>query len=122
MRKVRLTLALVMVLAAAMVAQQPRKGGDDLTGPYEVVPNWPQNPCGPGYQGGSVGGVFAETPDRVFVFQRGCLPAIDHGNDIVPERNASGYDLSQTAADRHPRWDKVLLIYNRDGKIGRAHV
>jgi sugar lactone lactonase YvrE len=96
---------------------QQAKGGDDITGPYEVVPNWPENVCGQGYQGGSVGGVFAETPDRVFVFQRGCLPAIDHGNDIVPERNASGYDLSQQAAERHPRWDHVLLIYNRDGKL-----
>lgn len=116
MRKVRLTLALVMVFAVALMAQQQRKGGDDVTGPYDVVPNWPENPCGPGYQGGAVGGVFAESPDRVFVFQRGCLPAIQH-NDIVPERNASGYDLSQTDAARHPRWDHILLIYNRDGKL-----
>jgi hypothetical protein len=96
---------------------QAQKGGDDVTGPYEVVANWPENVCGSGYQGGSVGGVFAETPDRVFVFQRGCLPAIDHGNDIVPERNASGYDLSQKDPQRHPRWDHVLNIFNRDGKL-----
>jgi peptidylamidoglycolate lyase len=96
--------------------EQP-KGGDDITGPYEVVANWPENVCGQGFQGGAVGGVFAETPDRVFVFQRGCLPAIDHGNAIVPERNASGYDLSQSAADRHPRWDHIVNVFNRDGKL-----
>ena len=95
---------------------QQQKGGDDVTGPYEVVANWPENVCGAGYQGGSVGGVFAETPDRVFVFQRGCLPTVE-ANEPVPERNASGFDLSQKDPARHPRWDHVLNIFNRDGKL-----
>ncbi len=81
------------------------------------LPTGPKTYAVQGYQGGSVGGVFAETPDRVFVFQRGCLPVMDHGNDIVPERNASGFDLSQKDPARHPRWDHVVLIYNRDGKL-----
>ena len=102
---------------SAIGLPQQQKGGADITGPYEVVANWPENVCGAGYQGGSVGGVFAETPDRVFVFQRGCLPTLPASNAIVPERNASGYDLSQEAKDRHPRWDHVLNIFNRDGKL-----
>ena len=93
-----------------------RKGGDDITGPYDVVASWPENVCGSGFQGGSVGGVFAESADRVFVFQRGCLPALRPSDAIVPERNASGYDLS-APPERHPRWDHILLIYNRDGKL-----
>ena len=44
------------------------------TGPYEVVAGWPQNWCGAGYQIGSTAGIWAETPDRVIVFSRGCLP------------------------------------------------
>lgn len=106
----------ITLLAAPQMPQQ--KGGGDEFGPYELVPNWPENVCGPGFQQGSVGGIFAESPDRVLIFQRGCLPALKEPvtpQSLVPERNASGYSLS-AAPERHPRWDNVLYIVNRDGK------
>ena len=115
MRTTRVTLLFLVLFAITVIPQE--KGGDDVTGPYDLAVNWPENVCGPGYQGGSVGGVFAESVDRVYVFQRGCLPALKPGNDIVPERNASGFDLSQKDPARNPRWDHVVLIYNRDGKL-----
>jgi hypothetical protein len=56
------------------------KGGLDLTGPYEVVPNWPKPMSTlPGHENwtyGSMQGVFAESPNRVYIVQRGELPAI----------------------------------------------
>jgi peptidylamidoglycolate lyase len=106
----------ITLLAAPQMPQQ--KGGGDEFGPYELVPNWPENVCGPGFQQGSVGGIFAESPDRVLIFQRGCLPALKEAvtpQSLVPERNASGYSLSADP-ERHPRWDNVLYIVNRDGK------
>jgi sugar lactone lactonase YvrE len=110
----------VVTLALGVAAQVPsEKGGGDEFGPYELVPNWPQNPCGEGYQQGSVGGIFAERPDRVLIFQRGCLPNLERpitSQSLVPERNASGFDLSQKDPARHPRWDNVLYIVDRDGK------
>src|SRR5215468_3495342 len=51
------------------------KGGDDRTGPYDVAQGWPQ-PLAfakPGYIWGSTGGIFAESPDRVFIANRGEL-------------------------------------------------
>src|SRR5687768_8394612 len=60
--------ALAALLAISMVAAAQQKGGEDETGPYNLVTGWPMPVCGDGYQIGSVGGVFAETPDRVFVF------------------------------------------------------
>src|SRR5262245_24508333 len=51
------------------------KGGGNETGPYEVVANWPQNYCSNGFVIGATAGILAESPDRVFVFSRGCLPA-----------------------------------------------
>jgi DNA-binding beta-propeller fold protein YncE len=55
-------------------------GGWDLTGPYEVVKDWPkplsQLPGHEKWTWGSVEGVFAESPNRVFIFQRGELPAM----------------------------------------------
>ena len=110
--------AIAVVFTIAGLAQTHEKGGGAEFGPYELVPNWPQNPCGPGYQQGSVGGIFAESADRVLIFQRGCLPALEPFDEqsLVPERNASGYDLSRDDPSRHPRWDNVLYIVNRDGK------
>jgi hypothetical protein len=102
---------------AALGLPQSEHGGNDISGPYEVVQGWPQNACGEGFQQGAVAGVFAESPDRVFVYQRGCLPAITYGNNIVPSRNTSQFDLSPSDPDRHPRWDHILVIYNREGQM-----
>ena len=67
--------------AAAAPAVAQEKGGQEETGPYQVVPDWPKPlPDGPdgvkhdGWTWGSVGAVYAETPDRIWIAQRGELP------------------------------------------------
>jgi len=57
------------------------KGGQEETGPYEIVPDWPKPLADAddgvkhdGWTWGSVGAVYAETPDRVWIAQRGELP------------------------------------------------
>ena len=56
------------------------KGGQDVWGAYEPVPNWPKDiskiPGNEGWTFGAGQSVFAESPNRVFVLQRGVLPAI----------------------------------------------
>ena len=42
------------------------RGGEDMSGPYEVVPNWPQPLDLPGLTWGRTAAVYAESPDRVF--------------------------------------------------------
>jgi sugar lactone lactonase YvrE len=115
------TTILVTVLAAfavIAVSQTPQKGGEDETGPYELVANWPLPMCGSGYTSGSVGGVWAEAPDHVFVFQRGCLPILDPPADgIIPRRNASNFSLAAEDKANWPRWDHVLTVYDRSGKL-----
>ena len=63
---------------SAFAAVPGEKGGWDLTGPYEVVPDWPKPLSNlPGHENwtwGAAQGVFAESPDRVFLVQRGELP------------------------------------------------
>jgi peptidylamidoglycolate lyase len=113
-------LIAISVAATALVSQE--KGGGDETGPYNLVANWPQNPCGPGFRVGSTGGIFAETPDRVFIFQRGCLPVVENDTfgtpqGLAPTRNAADYSLSASDPKLHPRWDHVLYIVNRDGQM-----
>src|SRR6266699_2032683 len=57
------------------------KGGWDLTGPYEVVSDWPkplsQLPGHEQWTWGAVQGIFAESPNRVFILERGELPKLD---------------------------------------------
>jgi hypothetical protein len=76
--------------SASIAAVTGQKGGWDLTGPYDVVPDWPR-PLSrlPGHENwtwGSVQGVFAESPNRVFIVQRGELPQLKRpATKAVPE-------------------------------------
>jgi hypothetical protein len=55
-------------------------GSQDLTGPYEVVRGWPKDistlPGNEKWTHGAGQGVFAESPNRVFMLFRGELPKL----------------------------------------------
>ena len=57
------------------------KGGQDIFGGYDVVQNWPKPlsslPGNEKWTWGAGQGVFAESPNRVFILERGQLPKID---------------------------------------------
>src|SRR5882672_8761780 len=65
---------------AGFAAVPGSKGGWDLTGPYDAVRDWPkpmsQLPGHENWGWGAVEGVFAESPNRVFIAQRGELPVM----------------------------------------------
>lgn len=115
--------ACALVISAGVIAQKTQeKGGGNETGDYELVAGWPQNYCGDGYQIGSTAGIWAESPDRVIIFNRGCLPVLKEtgqggGGEFIPARNTSGFDLSQKDPARHPRWDHIVNVVDRDGKL-----
>jgi len=54
-------------------ARLQEKGGEDETGPYEVVEKWPIPWAKQGYIWGSQPGIFAQSPDRIFIVARGEL-------------------------------------------------
>ena len=64
-----LSLVLAVGLTTSVAVQE--KGGEDLTGPYDVVPNW-LKPL-PGHDGwiNMTNGVFAETPNRIYIVTGG---------------------------------------------------
>ena len=132
--------AIVMVVAAIALtpaAIEQEKGGQEEFGPYEIVPNWPQPlPDGPdgvkhdGWTWGSVGAVYAETPDRIWIAQRGELPLPQGAKPwtsyfaLQPPRTATGNTdgLSATCeptAKRgwERRWHHSVIVVNRDGKL-----
>ena len=126
--------------AAAQTAQAParEKGGQDEFGPYEVVANWPQpledaadGIKHEGWTWGSVGAVYAETPDRIWIAQRGELPLPKGAKPWTPygmlqptRGNATGNDdglgaTCEPAAKRgwERRYHHVILVMDRNGKL-----
>jgi len=116
-------------------------GGEEQTGPYEVVPNWPKPLTSlPGHEKwtwGAVEGIFAESPNRVFVLQRGELPELKRPKNTpipmfgpslsfptneTPFRNASQGPvaalLGEGAADVDCGHPEALPCPGWEGKVG----
>src|ERR1043166_9169318 len=94
MRRRTLSLAAWLVVAVVFAVFSPpaslqqrndvkaaKGGAGDIIGDYEIPdPNWPQwaHPYPkPGYIWGSQGGVFAESPNRIYLANRGELKLPD---------------------------------------------
>ena len=134
---VRPTMARPDVPGAGFAAVPGQKGGQDFTGPYEVVPDWPKPMTDlPGHEGwswGAVQGIFAESPDRIFIVQRGELPVIDapprrpipeFGPSLsfpvgeAPLRNASQGPASSLPGAGGPGQDPDDIRFAWQGRLG----
>ena len=126
------------------------KGGQDVFGPYDPVQNWPRPlveslPDHEGWTWSQATDVFAESPDRVIVAQKGELPALPTGRGRgttwlpqlgpslkfpvgggVPLREAASATPSSGMAaadgsDGRPgvdwRWEHVIAVFDRNGKM-----
>jgi hypothetical protein len=124
-------------------------GGQDQTGPYEAVVDWPKPLSQLGghadWTWGAVQGIYAESPDRVFLLMRGELPALERPEEVpypdvgpslsfpvsaTPFRNASvgpitspgntgsdGWNEWQGTLGVDARWEHCLIVVDRDGTI-----
>ena len=72
--------------AQSFAAIPAQKGGQDIFGGYDRVMDWPKPLSSvPGvgkWTWGAGQGVFAESPNRVFVLQRGMLPEIERPKNV----------------------------------------
>ena len=114
MRSWTVLLAVLVFVPTSALMQE--KGGEDEFGPYEVVANWPQQiPGTEGYTWGSTGGIFAETPDRVWIVQRGML--LDRNNN--PITLTTGQPGSYTRVYQYPNLAPITgyndPIYGQSG-------
>lgn len=95
------------------------KGGQDLSGPYEVVVGWPQPlPGHEGWQMSRTAGVWAETPDRIWVATSGELPtnyqaARQWGPTTIPKLVPALGELTT----RIGRYEHIILVFDRNGKL-----
>jgi len=126
------------------------KGGQDVFGPYDPVQNWPRPlaeslPDHKGWTWSQATDVFAESPDRVIVAQKGELPELPSGRGRgttwlpqlgpsikfpvgggVPLREAASATPSlgkgaEDGSDGRPgidwRWEHVITVFDRNGKV-----
>jgi DNA-binding beta-propeller fold protein YncE len=123
------------------------KGGQDMYGAYEPVPDWPKPLSSvPGvgkWTWGAGQGVFAESPNRVFVLQRGMLPEIERPKTVkiapsvefpigrLPWRDATsasppgalfkpgtqepGDDLDAGQPDVDYKWGRIINVIDAQG-------
>ena len=136
-------------LVQSVAAVPGEKGGQDLFGAYDVA-DWPKPltelPGHGDWTWGAGQGVFAESPDRVFVLQRGELPTIHDRPETVtvspsitfpigrlPIRDATtasppgrlfmadgttpGDDSDKGTDGVEYRWEHIVTVFNAQGDL-----
>jgi len=133
-----------LVLAACPPAADEPAGGpgangerwsyqDWPTGPYTVVPDWPKplpdtDHSHEGWTWGSFGGVYAETPERVWIAMRGELPLqpgmqpwqswAEAGLGNAPATTdgiTATCGTTQNLRGFNRRWEHSIFIVDREG-------
>jgi DNA-binding beta-propeller fold protein YncE len=112
-------LTLVAVLGLGFLSSPAllqEKGGDDRTGPYDVVAKWPQ-PLAlakPGQIWGSTGGIFAETPNRIFIANRGEIKLPEKlPNNFTGAFGSTGLQATSQVPDMR----NCIVVVDADGKV-----
>ena len=132
-----------------VAAVPSEKGGQDPFGAYDVVAGWPkplsQLPGHEKWTWGAGQSVFAESPNRVFILQRGELPVVERPKTIkvapsiefplfrLPMRDATtasppgalfgpdgktpGNDLDAGQPGVDYRWEHNIIVVNANGDI-----
>jgi sugar lactone lactonase YvrE len=108
-------LGVFLLLSSSASLQQ--KGGEQETGPYQVVANWPQPWAKSGYIWGSQPGIFAESPDRIFIAARGELKLPD---PLPRGFNGIWGSLGERATTPKAEMRNCLLVVDRTGKVIEA--
>ena len=98
------------------LAQDDNTRGSAGPSPYLVVSGWHQPFAERGYAFGGNSGVFAETPDRIFVLQRGetRLP------DPIPaefDQHAGSVGINVLREPEHRVWRNCLYTLNGAGEV-----
>jgi len=107
-------LAIFLTFEAKATLQQQMKGGEEETGPYDVVANWPQPWAKDGYIWGSQPGIFAESPDRIFIAARGELKL---PTPLGRSFNGEWGSLGERATVPKPEMRNTIVVVNGSGKV-----
>ncbi|MBI2188437.1 MAG: hypothetical protein HYU37_15150 [Acidobacteria bacterium] len=123
MRRGLLLVIACLALATSTASLQQRgyveeRGGYDISGPYQVDPNWPKKTWpAPGYIWGSQSGVYPESPDRVFLTSRGEIE-LPKDARIGPNFLGNWGALNRGGATGEvPVFRNTILVIDRQGNL-----
>jgi sugar lactone lactonase YvrE len=106
--------ALVLWISVTPIASSQQKGGEDETGPYDVVEGWPTSWAQAGFVPGSQPGVFAESPNRIFVAARGELKLPEK---LPPAFSGTWGSLGQGfATTPRPELRNTIVVLDASGR------
>ena len=109
-------VAAVLAIAPAMSGQTAVPEGPIGLSPYNVVRGWQKPFAESGFAFGGNSGVFAESPDRIFIAQRGefRLPT-----PVPPEFAGFAGSIKMNVLSLVDRrvWRNCLYTLDRDGKV-----
>ncbi len=108
--------ALLLWLSSPFIRAQAVPEGPVGPSPYDVVRGWHKPFAEPGFAFGGNSGVFAESPDRIFVAQRGEFRLPD---PIPPAFTGFAGSIGMnvlTLVDRRV-WKNCLYTLDRNGKV-----
>jgi sugar lactone lactonase YvrE len=91
------------------------KGGTDISGPYQVVADWPQ-PLHSDFRTNRVAGVYAESPDRIYVATSGEVPHF-YERGWAPESVDHLIPMTNSMVSEGGRWEHILLVFDGSGKL-----
>ena len=110
-------LSVASVFAIGLLASPgllQEKGGEEETGPYTVVENWPAPWAKSGYIWGSQPGIVADTPNRILIAARGELKL----PDALPRGfNGIWGSLNQRATEPKPEMRNCIVVVDGGGTL-----
>src|SRR4051794_23977181 len=117
LKKLSAALLFAAIALLPSTAAMQQKGGEEESGPYDVVENWPQPWAKQGYIWGSQPGIFAESPNRIYIAARGELK--------LPETLPRGFNgiwgsLGERATTPKAEMRNCLLVVDGSGKVIEA--
>lgn len=133
LRWTMLSAMMVCILGVGVVAQAPPNASAKRVNnpfyvdmPYDVVPGHFKPEFPKGWTWGTLTGLYVESPDRIYVYQWGILPALDEflGRDGRPRRDVSGTIVAARGMIPDPtpwlkeqRQEYMLTVFDRNGKM-----
>lgn len=118
--RVRSLVAVLSFSALAFLpatASMQQKGGEEETGPYDLVEGWPRQWAARGYIWGSQPAIFAETPNRIFIGQRGELKL----PDTLPRGFTNEWgSLGERATTPKSEMRNCILVIDGQGALVEA--
>jgi peptidylamidoglycolate lyase len=113
------------VQAQGAMAQNHSQSDEQVSGPYDVVKNWPKPlatlwPAEKGWTWGATQAIFAQNPNRIFISMRGELPIIKPGDFLSIYDEAQNVEVPGIGEDGRGIWLTIPMpgVPPRNASVG----